>query len=66
MNYKKYTYKGKEHPIIVVNYKMTEIVKRDNFTFKRNSNNNDTYNFSLTGWPVHPISPLDLSLLLMV
>lgn len=55
--FKKYIHRGKEHPVIVVNHKMTEIVK---------GNNNETSSFSLTGCPCHPISPLDLCLTLMV
>lgn len=62
--FKKHINRGKEHPIIVVNHKMIEVVKCDNITFK--GNNNDTSGFSLTCWPRRPISPLDLSLLLMV
>ena len=62
--FKKYIHRGKEHPIIVVNDKMTETIKCNNITFK--GNNNETSDFSLTGWPCHPISPLDLCLTLMV
>ena len=63
--FKKRVTGGKEHPIIVVNYKMIQRSESDNIIIKGN-NNNYTSVVSLTDWPYRPISPLDLSLSLMV